>query len=261
MSRKRGVQTDKTPSEDRSAGSALKGIEARRPPLPGTRWPSRRLPEAEGPLTFWRPGNVVGPQRPPGTSSLAPRPTIFGVRRRCRSPSRVQHNPIRRGQHATTCYVFRIRQKFGEPGFRRKLMLNNNLRLFLPRLSWEAPVGLTLCRYRSYVDTIHVADFKKTAFSTPFRGVLAPSGPQISAESGRATPSLAPGKPGWPPMSTPCPSGHYSPAPRPTPHAPRQTSGGRSYADPPRWLLPSTDRRIVKDRTGPDRDERPAPLC
>ncbi len=40
--------------------------------------------------------------------------------------------PPRRGQHATTCYVFRFRQKFGEPGFRRKLILNNNLRLFLP---------------------------------------------------------------------------------------------------------------------------------
>src|SRR5208282_4343446 len=40
-------------------------------------------------------------------------------------------SPTRRGQHATTCYVFRFRQKFGEPGFRRKLILNTNLRLFL----------------------------------------------------------------------------------------------------------------------------------
>jgi len=72
---------------------------------------------------------------------------------------------------------------------------------------------------------IHVVDFEKTAFSTPFRGVLAPSGPQISAESGRATHSLAPGKPGWPQR----PSGHCSPAPRPTPHA--RTSGVRPYAD------------------------------
>ncbi len=35
---------------------------------------------------------------------------------------------------------------------------------------------------------IHVVDFEKTAFSTPFRGVSAPSGPQISAESGRGRP-------------------------------------------------------------------------
>jgi len=77
---------------------------------------------------------------------------------------------------------------------------------------------------------IHVVDFEKTTFSTPFRGVLAPSGPQISAESGRATQSLATGKRGWSPPSP----GHCSPAPRPTPHTPRrQTSGFRSCADPP----------------------------
>src|SRR5208283_290664 len=29
----------------------------------------------------------------------------------------------RKGQHATTCYVFRFRQKFGEPCCRRKLIL------------------------------------------------------------------------------------------------------------------------------------------
>jgi hypothetical protein len=73
---------------------------------------------------------------------------------------------------------------------------------------------------------IHVVDFEKTAFSTPFRGVLAPSGPQISAESGRATRSLAPGKSDWPPMST------WPLFSRPTPHASRPTSGGRSCADP-----------------------------
>jgi len=159
--------------------------------------------------------------------------------------------PTRRVQHATTCYVFRFRQKFVEPCFRRKLILNNNLRLFLPWLSWEAPVGLTLCRYRSYVDMIHVVDFEKTALSTPFRGVLAPSGPQISAESGRATRSLAPGKPGWPPMTT------WPLFSRPTPRAPHPTSGVRSCADPPRWLLPDTNRRFVKDRTGSNLDERP----
>ena len=35
---------------------------------------------------------------------------------------------------------------------------------------------------------IHVVDFEKTAFSTPFRGVLAPSGLQIIAESGMGYP-------------------------------------------------------------------------
>src|SRR5208337_1151010 len=43
------------------------------------------------------------------------------------------------------------------------------------------------------------------------------------------------------------------PSPRPTLRA-RPAGSGR--ADPPRWLLPSTDRRIGKDRSGPDLDER-----
>src|SRR5208337_2045333 len=36
----------------------------------------------------------------------------------------------------------------------------------------------------------HVVDFEKTAFSTSFRGVLPPSGPQIIAESGMGYPLL-----------------------------------------------------------------------
>src|SRR5208337_4187622 len=44
----RNSNRQNAPSEDRCAGNALKGIEARRPPLPGARWPSQRLPEAEG---------------------------------------------------------------------------------------------------------------------------------------------------------------------------------------------------------------------
>src|SRR5208337_3094992 len=73
---------------------------------------------------------------------------------------------------------------------------------------------------------IHVVDFEKTAFSTPFRGVLPPFGQQISAESGRATQSLAPGKPGWPPTST------WPLFSRPTPHDAR-TSGIRPGTDLP----------------------------
>ncbi len=43
---------------------------------------------------------------------------------------------------------------------------------------------------------------------------------------------------------------------RPTPHDAR-TSGVSSCADLPRRLLPDTDHRIVIDRAGRDRDERP----
>src|SRR5271157_2009171 len=88
-----------------------------------------------------------------GQSSLAPRPTLRervagsrGVSRDCLlslfyallsrrsrptivggSPSMPRAEPgtappIRRGQYATICYVFRFRQKFGESGFRRKLL-------------------------------------------------------------------------------------------------------------------------------------------
>jgi hypothetical protein len=46
-----------------------------------------------------------------------------------------------------------------------------------------------------------------------------------------------------------------------TPHATRATyrrdQRGQAVRRPSRWLLHATDRRIGKDRTGPDLDERP----
>jgi hypothetical protein len=69
----------------------------------------------------------------------------------------------------------------------------------------------------SCANMIHVVDFEKTSFSTPFRGVLSPFGPQISAERGSATQSLAPGKRGWRPTSA------WPLFSRPTPHASRLT--------------------------------------
>ncbi len=51
-------------------------------------------------------------------------------------------------------------------------------------------------------------------------------------------------------------SGHWPTFFRSTPRAPRQR--GLVVRRPfPRWLLPSTDCRIGKERTGPDLDERP----
>ncbi len=44
-------------------------------------------------------------------------------------------------------------------------------------------------------------------------------------------------------------------APRPTPHAPPAGSGRARTL--PRWRVPDTDRRIEKDGTGPDLEERP----
>src|SRR5271157_1912057 len=103
---------------------------------------------------------------------------------------------------------------------------------------------------------IHVVDFEKTAFSTPFRGVLPPSGPQISAESGSATHCLAPGKPGWPPTS------NWPLFSRPTPHAPRLTlhappAGLGQTQTLPRWLLTARHRQPNWQRpNGADLDER-----
>src|SRR5208337_5424961 len=69
----------------------------------------------------------------------------------------------------------------------------------------------------------------------------------------------AEGPPGlWHPgnlVGPPCPPGHYSPTPRPTPHTPPAGSGRARTL--PRWLLPDTDRRFVKDRKEPDLEERP----
>ena len=67
--------------------------------------------------------------------------------------------------------------------------------------------------------------------------------------------------------STSLTTGHYSLAtdhnsltPRPTPHAPRRRPpqpAGSVCEETPRWLLPDTNRRLVKERTGSDLDERP----
>ena len=51
------------------------------------------------------------------------------------------------------------------------------------------------------------------------------------------------------------PPGHCSPASRPTPHA--GTSGGQVMRKPSPAGISVTDRRIAKDRTGPDLDEHP----
>ena len=92
---------------------------------------------------------------------------------------------------------------------------------------------------------------QNTAFSTPFRGVLPHPAAKSALRAEGATHSLAAKKPGWPQRST----GHCSPAPRLTLHAKPAGSGREQTL--PHWLLPDTNRRFVKERTGPDRDERP----
>jgi|GEM_PF-3133660 len=84
----------------------------------------------------------------------------------------------------------------------------------------------------------------------------------------------APFDPGWP-LSTlfldtaaltassfssfhwPLATDHCSPATRPSSRRPPGPAGSGRAQTLPRWLLPDTDRRISKERTGPDLDERP----
>jgi hypothetical protein len=61
----------------------------------------------------WALVTILSPHAP-RPSPLAPHPTIAGFRRRCHGPSWARHSPPGGSQHATTCYVFRSRQKFGE---------------------------------------------------------------------------------------------------------------------------------------------------
>ena len=95
----------------------------------------------------------------------------------------------------------------------------------------------------------------KSPFSSPFRGVLPPSGPPIRAASGRATHFLAPGQRGCStvPLATVLPP--------PAPHRRPWTPAGSSYEPTlPRWLLPDADTRIGKEPTESDRDDRPLSL-
>ena len=83
----------------------------------------------------------------------------------------------------------------------------------------------------------HVADSPKAAISSPFQGVLPPSGQQISAESGMGYPLLGT-RESWVVPTVPLATVLPSHAPGFPPHAPRSashavTSGVRSCADPP----------------------------
>src|SRR5208337_1686132 len=104
--------------------------------------PPRRLPIRRKLAGIWRflltAGSIsshsVGTGHYPlalRSAPLAPHPTIAGFRRRCHAPSWARHSPPGGSQHATTCYVFRFRQKFGELLFRSKFIFSRRFRRFL----------------------------------------------------------------------------------------------------------------------------------
>ena len=91
---------------------------------------------------------------------------------------------------------------------------------------------------------IHVVDFEKTAFSTPFRGVLPPSGPQIIAESGMGYPLLGTRETWLAPnvhLATVLP-----------PHAPRRNQRGQVVRRPfPAGYCLTPTAELAKTERGP----------
>src|SRR5271157_539558 len=72
-------------------------------------------------------------------TSHVPRPTIVGVRRRCRAPSRVQHSPPGRRQYATQCYAFGFSAEVWRAWFSAQL----NTEMGLTSISLVTLVGLS----------------------------------------------------------------------------------------------------------------------
>src|SRR5208282_2143477 len=107
----------------------------------------------------------------------------------------------------------------------------------------------------SCADIVHMVDFKKPPFRPLFGAFYPHPAHKSSLRAEWATHFLAPGKRGWSPPSP----GHCSPASRLTPHAPRATpqQRGQVVRRPSHAGYSDTKRRITKDRTGPDLDERP----
>jgi len=99
---------------------------------------------------------------------------------------------------------------------------------------------------------IHVVDFEKTTFSTPFGGVLPPSGPQIGADSGSGHP-LSRTRETWV-----APTSTWPLFSRPTLYD-AGTSGFRSCADPPP-LATAWHQPPICQRANRARSRRGAPL-
>jgi len=110
----------------------------------------------------------------------------------------------------------------------------------------------TAWQFTTCAITSRVAFSRESRHFAPFSGVLPPFCHPTGFESGRAhSPSRS--RKTW---LAPTATWPLSSASRPRPHGARPAGSGRAQTLP-RWLLPATDHRIGKDRTGPDLDERP----
>ena len=195
-------------------------------------------------MTCWllsaSPATDHGPlftRRPPLAtrfSSHVPRPTIVGVRRRCRAEPGTALPPGRR-QYATQCYVFGFSAEVWRAWFSAQL----NIEMGLTSISLQTLVGrdsrpncLPKKELRRYEPRSRFP--QKPPFRAHFRAFYPHPAHKSALRAEVAAHFLAPGKRGWSPLATVLPS-H---APGFPPHAPRSashavTSGVRSCADPP----------------------------
>src|SRR5208337_3071094 len=203
----------------------------------------------------WRP--------PVGRTAIVRQPLprwIVGVRRRCRAPSRLQHSPPGRG---SPCYDM-LRFPVSAAVWRAKFSAQVNLRYYFTSISILTLVGRDsrlncLLTKELRRNELRSRFLKKSPFRALFRAFYLHTAHKSALRAEGATHFRTRGKPGWPPTSA-----NVSLPPVLPPHAPcstpqdASTSGGQVVlGSSPTWLLPNINRRFVKERTGPNRDERP----
>ena len=196
-------------------------------------------------MTCWlpsaSPATDHGPlftRRPPLATrftSHVPRPTIVGVRRRCRARSRVQHSHPAGVNMLHNATYSGFRQKFWRAWFSAQL----NIEMGLTSISLQTLVGrdsrpncLPKKELRRYEPRSRFP--QKPPFRVHFRAFYPHPAHKSALRAEVAAHFLAPGKRRWSPLATVLPS-H---APGFPPHAPRSashavTSGVRSCAGPP----------------------------
>src|SRR5271166_545567 len=121
-------------------------------------------------------------------TSHVPRPTIVGVRRRCRAPSWVQHSPPGRRQHAMKSYVFGFSAEVWRAWFSAQLNIEMGL-TFISLLTLVGRDARPNCLPKKELRRYEPRSrFPKNRLFDSISGRLTPSGQQISAESGMGYP-------------------------------------------------------------------------
>jgi len=138
----------------------------------------------------------------PRPTSHVPRPMIVGIRRRCRAPSWVQHSPPGR---RSTCYEmlrFPVFSKVWRAMFSAQVNMNSEF-TSIPRpalVKRDSRHKFSLQKELRRYEPRSIFP-QKTAFSTPFRGVLPHPAAKSALRAEGAPHSLAAKKPSWPQRS------------------------------------------------------------